>query len=672
MNQMTDEQPRRPLQDERGFLAAVMETVEDAIIACDAAGVLTLFNRAAREFHGLPEAPIPADQWAAHYDLYLPDARTLMRKEDIPLFRALQGEHLRDVEMIVAPKGGTARTLLANARPLFGPDGERLGAVVIMHDITARKQAQEALKRESSLMQALMDNIPDAIYFKDTASRFTRVNQHAPYRGGNAPEDVIGKTDFDFFIEAHARAAYEDEQRIIRTGQPIIDKEEKETYPDGASTWLSTTKVPIFDETGQVTGIVGISRDITERKRAEEERIQLIRAQAARAEAEAANRFKDEFLAVASHELRTPLTPILGWANMLRTSPYDEVMFAQALESIERNAKAQQRLVDDLLDISRIITGNLRLDAVTFELAPVVEAAVTAMRPAADAKHIRLQTVFATGGDQITGDPDRIRQVVLNLLANALKFTPQGGSIEVRLERTQSQVELKLSDTGVGISAEFLPHVFARFRQADSSVTRTHGGLGLGLSIVRHLVELHGGTVHAASPGEGQGATFTVKLPLTIRPQAAGAATQESLLAKNCAPAAGSHLLSGLRVLLVDDEADTLEMLTMVLKRCGAEVIAATSTSRAMTALESRRPDVLISDIGMPDEDGYELIRQVRALPAERGGNTPALALTAYARAEDRARALMAGYQLHVPKPVEPTELVALAASLARRATQQS
>ncbi|MFL6210700.1 MAG: PAS domain-containing protein [Pyrinomonadaceae bacterium] len=671
MNQMTDEQPLRPLQDERGFLAAVMETVEDAIIACDAAGVLTLFNRAAREFHGLPEAPIPAEQWAAHYDLYLPDARTLMRKEDIPLFRALQGEHVRDVEMVVAPKGGTARTLLASARPLSGPDGDRLGAVVIMHDITERKQAQEALKRESSLMQALMDNIPDAIYFKDTESRFTRVNQHAPYRGGNAPEDVIGKTDFDFFIKAHARAAYEDEQRIIRTGEPIIDKEEKETYPDGASTWLSTTKVPIFDEAGQVTGIVGISRDITERKRAEEERIQLIRAQAAREEAEAANRFKDEFLAVASHELRTPLTPILGWANMLRTSPYDEAMFAQALESIERNAKAQQRLVDDLLDISRIITGNLRLDAITFELAPVVEAAVTAMRPAADAKHIRLQTVFATGGDQITGDPDRIRQVVLNLLANAIKFTPQGGSIEVRLERTQSQVELKLSDTGMGISPEFLPHVFARFRQADSSVTRTHGGLGLGLSIVRHLVELHGGTVHADSPGMGQGATFTVKLPLTITQRDAGDSAQESLLAKGSAPGENSHPLHGLRMLLVDDEADTLEMLTMVLKRYGAEVTVATSVSRAMAALESRRPDVLISDIGLPGEDGYELIRQVRALPAARGGNTPALALTAYARTEDRAQALLAGYQLHVPKPVEPAELVVLVASLVGRATQQ-
>src|SRR5918993_1352630 len=280
---MTDKGLDVSIQNRQEFLAAVLESVEDGIVACDAEGILTLFNRAAREFHGLTETPIPPDRWAEYYDLYLPDGETRMSKEEVPLFRALGGEHVRDVEMVIAPRRGPARTLRANGRALFGPDGEKLGAVVVMSDITEAKRAQESLRRESSLMQALMDNIPDAIYFKDTEGRFTRVNRHAPYRANMRPEDVIGKTDFDFFIEEHARAAYADEQRIIRTGRPVIDKEEKETYPDGSITWLSTTKVPTFDEAGRVTGIVGISRDITERKLAEEGRIELVREQAARA-----------------------------------------------------------------------------------------------------------------------------------------------------------------------------------------------------------------------------------------------------------------------------------------------------------------------------------------------------------------------------------------------------
>ncbi|HYE66623.1 MAG TPA: PAS domain-containing sensor histidine kinase, partial [Pyrinomonadaceae bacterium] len=511
---MTDEESRRPLQKQQEFLTAVLENVEDGIVACDAEGVLTLFNRVAREFHGLPEKPIPAEQWAEYYDLYLPDGKTRMSKEEIPLFRALQGEHVCNVEMVIAPKHGTARTLLASGRALFGSDGEKLGAVVIMHDITERQRAQDALKHESSLMQALMDNIPDAIYFKDTESRFTRVNRHAPYRAHTSPENVIGKTDFDFFIEEHARAAYEDEQRIIRTGQPMIDKEEKETYPDGSITWLSTTKVPIFDESGRVTGIAGISRDITERKRAEEERIQLIREQAARVEAEAANRLKDEFLAIVSHELRTPLTPILGWSNLLRTGKCDQALLVRGLEIIERSAKSQAQLVDDLLDVSRIISGKLRLAVRPTELKPIIDAAVDSVQPAAAAKGIHLQVILEPEAEPISGDPDRLQQVVWNLLSNAIKFTPKGGRVEIRLERAQSHVEIRVSDTGVGIRPEFLPHVFARFSQADSSITRTYGGLGLGLSIVRHLVELHGGSVQVDSPGEGKGTTFTVKLPL--------------------------------------------------------------------------------------------------------------------------------------------------------------
>jgi len=658
---------RLPPEKQQGFIDALLENVEDGIVACDAGGVLTVFNHAARELHGRPESPISAEDWAEHYDLFQPDGKTRMRKEEIPLYRALQGEHIRNVEMVVAPKGGAARTVLASGGPIHGPGGEKLGAVVVMRDFTERKVAQEALRQESSLLHALMDNIPDAIYFKDAEGRFTRVNRHAPYRGNKRPEEVVGKTDFDFFAEAHARAAYEDEQSIVRTGRPLVDKEEKEVYPDGSTTWLSTTKVPVFDAEGRVTGIVGISRDITERKRALEAGIELAREQAARAEAERANRLKDEFLATLSHELRTPLTAILGWARMLADGFVREEMKADALGIIYRNARSQAQLIDDLLDVSRIITGKLRIDVRPVDLAPVVEAAVAVVRPAASAKRVQLQTVFEPGTGLIAGDPERLQQVVWNLLSNAVKFTPNGGRVQVRLGRVNSRVEVAVSDTGAGIAPEFLPHVFDRFRQADMGTTRRHGGLGLGLAIVRHLVELHGGKVLAESAGEGLGTTFKVSLPILTPSDAVGAAAGVLAPSHYGAGEAPSALpsLEGVKVLAVDDEPHGRALITEVLRRCGAEVVAVSSAREALEVLQAWRPHVLLSDIGMPGMDGYMLIRRVRELSEEQGGRTPAAALTAYAGAEDRARSLASGYQLHVAKPVEPVELAAVVASLA-------
>ncbi|HEX8150499.1 MAG TPA: PAS domain-containing protein [Pyrinomonadaceae bacterium] len=656
-----------PPERQQGFVDALLENVEDAIVACDAAGVLTVFNHAARKLHGLSERPITADNWADYYDLYLPDGRTLMRKEEIPLYRALQGERVRDAEMVVAPKGGAPRTLLASGGAIYGPGGEKLGAVVVMRDFTERKKAQEALKRESALLHALMDNIPDAIYFKDTESRFTRVNRHAPYRGGNAPEEVVGKTDFDFFVESHARAAYEDEQRVMRTGVPLVDKEECETYTDGSQTWLSTTKVLLFDEEGRVTGLVGISRDITERKRAEEARLELAREQAARAEAEAANRLKDEFLATISHELRTPLTAILGWAKLLADGQVSEGKAAGAFAAIYRNARAQAQLIDDLLDVSRVITGKLRIEVVPLDLAAVVEAAAAVVRPAAAAKGVALDVRLEAEALNIDGDPARLQQVVWNLLSNAVKFTPAGGSVEARVRRAGSQVEVAVGDTGQGIEPEFLPHVFERFRQADVGTTRRHGGLGLGLAIVRHLVELHGGTVTAESGGEGKGSTFTVRLPVRAARDAgrtaacAGPPARPEAFDAQAAP----PTLEGMKVLIVDDDHDARRLLTEVLSRRGAEVSTAASAAEALETLQAWRPDVLLSDIGMPDGDGYELIQRVRELPLERGGGTPAAALTAYAGPGDRARALASGFQCHVAKPVEPAELAAVVAGLA-------
>ena len=647
---------------------ALLENVEDAIVACDAAGVLTVFNHAARALHGLDERPITADNWADYYELYRPDGRTRMRKEEVPLYRALQGERVRDVEMVVAPKGGAPRALLASGGAIYGPGGEKLGAVVVMRDFTERREAQEALRRESTLLHALMDNIPDAIYFKDTESRFTRVNRHAPYRGGNAPEEVVGKTDFDFFVESHARAAYEDEQRIMRTGVPLVDKEECETYTDGSQTWLSTTKVPIVDEEGRVTGIVGLSRDITERKRAEEARLELAREQAARAEAEAANRIKDEFLATLSHELRTPLTAILGWAKLLADGEVAPERTADAFAAIHRNARAQAQLIDDLLDVSRVITGKLRIEVTNVNLAAVVEAAASVVRPAAAAKGVGLHVQVEAEASTVNGDAARLQQVVWNLLSNAVKFTPAGGRVEARVRRAGSQLEVAVSDTGQGIPPEFLPHVFERFRQADMGTTRRHGGLGLGLAIVRHLVELHGGTVEASSEGLGRGSTFSVRLPLrAVREQAQTPACAEPAARPGGAfEDAGARLtLEGVKVLVVDDEHDARRLLTEVLSRRGAEVLSAASAAEALELLQTWRPHVLLADIGMPDGDGYEFIRRVRELPEGRGGRTPAAALTAYAGPADRARALSDGYQLHVAKPVEPAELAAAVASLA-------
>ncbi len=385
--------------------------------------------------------------------------------------------------------------------------------------------------------------------------------------------------------------------------------------------------------------------------------------------AQNANRLKDEFLATVSHELRTPLTSILGWATMLRSNRVEGEALQRALEIIERSAKNQHQIIEDLLDVSRIITGKLRLEIRPVDLASLIETAIESLRPAFDAKKVRLQKLLDTGLHPVSGDPSRLQQIVWNLLSNAIKFTPRDGRVQIRLERIASHVEIAVMDTGQGISDDFLPFVFDRFMQADSTTTRKHGGLGLGLAIVRHLVELHGGTVQAESEGEEKGSTFTVVLPLM--PVYQRTATEERVhpaVSDNLLVFDDHEKLTGLKILAVDDEADTCELVKAALEQCGAEVTTARSAQEALEQLGRFMPDVLISDIGMPDEDGYELIRRVRQLPAKNGGAVPAVALTAYARAEDRLRILREGYQMHVPKPVELAELVAVVASLAERA----
>ena len=380
----------------------------------------------------------------------------------------------------------------------------------------------------------------------------------------------------------------------------------------------------------------------------------------ARAQAEEANRLKDQFLATVSHELRTPLNAILGWARMLNSGKIDERTSIHALEVIERNARAQAQLIDDLLDVSRIISGKLRLNISPVEPLSIVDLALDAVRPAAEAKDIQLQRNYDPKTGAIPGDPDRLQQIIWNLLSNAIKFTPSGGKVNIDVQRTQSHIEFQVSDSGRGIDTNFLPYVFERFRQADASVARAHGGLGLGLAIVRHLTELHGGTVEAQSDGAGRGATFTVRLPIHL---AASPNTDTSHLANGINDCDrlkfGDYtVLKGLKVLIVDDEADSLDLMKTVLCECGANPITARSAAEGFESITSESPRVLISDIEMPQEDGYTFIRKIRGNLNPPINQIPAIALTAHANKEDRLRALAAGYQIHVKKPVEPVELV--------------
>jgi signal transduction histidine kinase/CheY-like chemotaxis protein len=408
-----------------------------------------------------------------------------------------------------------------------------------------------------------------------------------------------------------------------------------------------------------------LSRFLRELKQSEVLREQiLIREQAARAEAEAANRVKDEFLSTLSHELRTPLTSIIGWTSLMRAGQVRGEVQAQALETIERNARIQSRLIDDLLDLSRIISGKLLLETREVELASIVSNSIEVVRPAANAKGILLTYECEPGAKTISGDSARLQQVAWNLLSNAVKFTPQGGEVSVRLARDGARVRLTVSDTGKGIAPEFLPHVFDRFRQADSATTRAYGGLGLGLAIVRHLAELHGGVPQAESAGEGRGSTFSVTFPLAQATAACACKGDEPAAEAFGQRVGRTEGLAGVRVLVVDDEQDTRKLISTVIAQSGAEVTACATAGEALEKLKTWRPHILMSDIGMPGEDGYAFIRRVRALPAERGGRTPAAALTAYARDEDRARAIAAGYQLHIAKPFSPDDLIAAVSDL--------
>ncbi len=593
--------------------------------------------------------------------------QTMLDSTEVTSFTRVQETHQREsLELRFGNQWFSIST-----DPVFDRDGVFTGAVYIMADITDRRQAEEALRASEERFRLLLENVEDyAIFFLDIQGRILRWSTGAEHILGYREAEVLTKPSSIIFTPEDLEQGADKQELEGALKEGRTEDERWHVRKDGSRFWGSGIVTLLRDGTGQPRGFSKILRDFTERKRAEDERAQLLaREQEARAQAEAANRMKDEFLATLSHELRSPLNAMLGWTRLLNTRKFDEATTARAMETIERSARSQAQLVEDLLDVSRIIQGKLRLNVCPVELASVIQSASDTVRPAAEAKEIQLQTILDPAAGPIAGDSDRLQQVVWNLLSNSIKFTPKGGRVHVRLERVNSHVEITITDTGQGISPDFVPYVFDRFRQADSSITRTYSGLGLGLAIVRHLVELHGGTVRADSEGEGKGATFTVKLPLMpIRIEVNNPKRVHPTVGDGV-PFESAPSLAGIRVIVVDDEADSREFIVALLEQCGAQVTAVASAREAIEAVSQVKADVLVSDIGMPEEDGYSLIRKVRTLSAEQGGKIPAVALTAYARAEDRTRAIAEGFQMHIPKPVEPAELATVVASLAARRT---
>lgn len=710
---------RKRLEEARFRLAAVVDSSDDAIISKTLDGVITTWNTGAERMFGYrPEeivgkpvtVLIPADH--IH--------------EEAEILRRLQAGHrIEELETVRIHKDGRHLDVSLTISPVKDSGGAVIGVSKIARDITARKRADQELREESRVVNLLNETGTSIAANLDLQSLLRTVTHaatqlsgaefgaflHKVTEGAGAAFELATvsgapREAFDLFGAPGAAPlfapAFEDE-RPIRCGDLLRDERYAKAAshcatPPGGRPLRSYLAVPIVSRTGEVIGglvlghssanvfaeriervIVGVAAQaavaidnahLYERVRRDaEERNRLLEAErSAREEAERVNLMKDEFLATLSHELRTPLNAIVGWAQVLRTQGHMNGDLSEGLAVIERNARIQAQLIDDLLDMSRIISGKIHLEVERVDVQDVVKAAIASVRHSADSKGIALQVLLDPMAGPVRGDPNRLQQCFWNLLSNAIKFTPKGGKVLVSLARVEGSLELCVVDDGQGISAEFLPHVFERFRQADASTTRHHGGLGLGLSIVKNLIELHGGSVRASSAGEGRGASFYIELPVMALEAAPVEERRERSRSYTVNLATLDHpRLDGLTILAVDDEPDALSLIKRVLEDCGARVLLAESAKDGLAVLLREKPDMLLSDIGMPDEDGYQFIQQVRRLRPDEGGRIPAAALTAFARTADRTRALRAGYQTHLPKPIEPMELTAVVFSLARR-----
>lgn len=562
-----------------------------------------------------------------------------------------------DIEFRVFYPDGTIRWVLSQGKVFYDAISQPIRMLGVDLDITGRKLIEESLRQSEEFKKQVLESSNDCIQVLDLDAQVVYVNP-----GGLCLLEIDDLTPYlntkwVNFWQGESRQEIEAAISVAKSNEVSRFQGFCPTAK-GIPKWWDVIVTPMLDEEGQVSQLLTTSRDITDRVQLEQDRERVLQQkQAALAESERINRSKDEFLAVLSHELRSPLNPILGWTQLLQTRKLDETKTIAALATIERNAKVQCQLIDDLLDMARVLRGKLSLNTAPVDLLSVIEFAIDTVQTAAIAKPIQIHPVLSDIRP-VSGDAVRLQQIVWNLLTNAVKFTPSGGRIDIRLEQIDNQAQITITDTGKGISPDFLPHIFESFRQEDASVTRKHGGLGLGMALVYQLVEAHGGTVTADSPGEGKGATFTVRLPLlnvnSKRDQSSSSREQ-------------NLDLTGIRVLSIDDEPDSRELLAVMLAQAGVEVMSVASAAEFLTALESFQPDVVVSDIGMPEVDGHTLLRQVRSLSPEQGGQVPAIALTAYAGETDRQQAIAAGFQKHIAKPIEPDQLAVAIVSLLNR-----
>ena len=641
-----------PLVELRARLAAIVNSSDDAIVAKTLDGIITAWNRAAEHMFGFTAA----EAVGRPITIIIPPDRLAEEAEVLAQIR--RGESVEHFETVRMTKDGRRLPISVTISPIRDDSGRIIGASKIARDITDRRQGDVLRAR----FAALVDSSDDVIVSKTLDGIITSWNPAAERMFGWSAAEAVGQ-HITFIIPEDRRGEEEEVLARLRRGERVDHFETVRVTRQGRLVEMSITISPIKDASGRVIGASKIARDISERRRLEEQRVRLLaREQEARLRAEALNRMKDHLIATVSHELRTPLNSIFGWGRMLQDGQMDEAARERAVDTIVRNATAQARLIDDLLDLSRVIAGRMRLDFQRVDLNALVEASVEAVRPAAGTKRIALVVTPDLSVESIAGAADRLQQVVSNLLTNAVKFTPANGRVQVAIRRSGATVDIVVADTGEGIAADTLPHVFEAFRQEDSTTTRTHGGLGLGLALVRELVQAHGGHVRAESPGKGQGSTFTVTLPV--------GASRPANVAETVAPGPrsdGSAALRGIRVLVVDDDVESLDLAATILQGAGADVRAAASAFRAYEFIGSWRPDVVVTDLAMPGEDGFMLQRALRMAFGHARVAVPIIAMSAYAAPEDRERALREGFEIYLTKPIDPKELTSAVAGVMGR-----